>query len=154
MSMTEQQKATKTVATLVVSNSLEELDKLRPFLDDVVDVCKVSKETVDSLNLALEEAMSNVMLYAYPKGHIGQIRLDAIMSEDKNILAFVLSDCGVAFDPTLQPPADITLSADERQIGGLGIFLIKNIMDEVTYRRIDGCNELTMQKKIRLRNPF
>ena len=61
---------------------------------------------------------------------------------------FVLTDTGKEFDPTLAPEADITLSADEREIGGLGIFLIRQIMNEVRYQRIDGKNILTLEKKL------
>ena len=60
----------------------------------------------------------------------------------------VLTDTGKKFDPTLAPEADITLSADEREIGGLGIFLIRQIMNEVRYERIDGKNILTLEKKL------
>ena len=63
-------------------------------------------------------------------------------------IVFVLTDTGKEFDPTLAPEADITLSADEREIGGLGIFLIRQIMNEVRYERIDGKNVLTLEKKL------
>lgn len=136
------------MATLVVSNSLDELVRLQPFVSEVVAKCNVSEDMEGTINLALEEALVNVMLYAYPKGQEAQIRLDAIHSDSPNTLAFVITDSGVAFDPTSRPSADITLPVEERPIGGLGIFLVKNIMDEVTYRRIDGHNELTMLKRI------
>jgi sigma-B regulation protein RsbU (phosphoserine phosphatase) len=63
-------------------------------------------------------------------------------------IVLILTDTGKEFDPTAAPEADITLSADERQIGGLGIFLIRQIMNEVRYERIDGKNVLTLEKKI------
>lgn len=62
--------------------------------------------------------------------------------------ALVLTDTGKEFDPTMAPEADITLSADERKIGGLGIFLIRQIMNEVKYERIDGKNVLTLEKRL------
>ena len=62
--------------------------------------------------------------------------------------ALVLADTGKEFDPTMAPEADITLSADERKIGGLGIFLIRQIMNEVKYERIDGKNVLTLEKRL------
>ena len=64
------------------------------------------------------------------------------------MIEFSLSDSGKAFDPTQMPDADVTLSADERQIGGLGIFLIRQIMDDVRYERADGRNVLTLTKFI------
>ena len=65
-----------------------------------------------------------------------------------NILIFVLTDSGKEFDPTKVPDADVTLSAEEREIGGLGIFLIRQIMDIVEYQRIDGKNVLTIGKQL------
>jgi sigma-B regulation protein RsbU (phosphoserine phosphatase) len=65
-----------------------------------------------------------------------------------NNLVFLLTDSGKEFDPTQAPDADITLSAEERQIGGLGIFLIRQIMNTVEYQRIDGKNVLTLGKQL------
>ena len=73
--------------------------------------------------------------------------VEAVIREKE--LRFILSDSGVAFDPTAAPEADITLDVSERPIGGLGIFLVRNIMDEVTYTRSDdGKNILTTIKKL------
>ena len=88
----------------------------------------------------------NVINYAYPKEKHESIYLSARLHEGSIVL--VLTDTGMEFDPTMVPEADITLSADERQIGGLGIFLIRQIMNEVKYERIDGKNILTLEKKL------
>ncbi|MEG2178346.1 MAG: ATP-binding protein, partial [Bacteroidales bacterium] len=66
-----------------------------------------------------------------------------------NELIFVLTDKGAAFDPTQMPEADISLTLEERPIGGLGIFLVRKIMGEVTYQRIDDKNQLEMRKKLK-----
>ena len=99
-----------------------------------------------SLNLALEEAVTNVILYAYPEGSDGLVDVEAIMSKDK--LKFIISDSGKEFDPTAAPEADITLGVEDRPIGGLGIYLVRNIMDSVSYERTDGKNILSMTKKL------
>ena len=99
-----------------------------------------------NLNLVLEEAVSNVILYAYGKEEQKEIFLVA-QSCDNN-LVFVLTDSGTEFDPSKVPDADITLSAEEREIGALGIFLIRQIMNTVEYQRIDGKNVLTMRKQL------
>jgi anti-sigma regulatory factor (Ser/Thr protein kinase) len=99
-----------------------------------------------NLTLVLEEAVVNVINYAYPKEDHESIYLSAKM-QDGSII-FVLSDSGKEFDPTMAPEADVTLSAEDRQIGGLGIFLIRQIMNEVKYERIDGKNVLTLEKKL------
>ena len=99
-----------------------------------------------SLNLALEEAVTNVIQYAYPEGSDGLVDIEAIIREDQ--LDFIITDSGRAFDPTAKPEVDITAGVEERPIGGLGIHLVKHIMDSVTYKRVDRKNILTMIKKL------
>ncbi len=96
------------------------------------------------MNLVLEEAVSNIILYAYPKQMGKEISIMA--DENDNILVLTLTDTGEEFDPTQVPEVDINLSAEERSIGGLGIFLIKNIMNEVEYQRVEGRNVFTLKK--------
>jgi sigma-B regulation protein RsbU (phosphoserine phosphatase) len=98
------------------------------------------------LNLAIEEAVVNVMNYAYPKGVKGMVNIDATISSKG--LKFVINDNGTPFDPTAKAEVDTTLSAEERNIGGLGIHLIRQIMDSINYEYIDGRNVLTLLKKI------
>ena len=88
----------------------------------------------------------NIINYAYPKEEHQSIYLSARLHEGSIVL--ILTDTGKEFDPTMAPEADVTLSADEREIGGLGIFLIRQIMQTVDYRRVDGKNILTMVKMI------
>ena len=132
---------------LVIENDLSEISKLAVFVDELGKELNLTPELIFNLNLVLEEAVSNVILYAYPKETQQEIVLTANKS-DKNLI-FVLSDTGKAFDPTQVPDADVTLSAEERQIGGLGIFLIRQIMNEVKYQRIDGKNSLTLIKQFK-----
>ena len=87
-----------------------------------------------------------MILYAYPKGESQEISLVANATE--NNLVFLLTDSGKEFDPTQAHDADVTLSAEERQIGGLGIFLIRLIKNTVEYQRIDGKNVLTLGKQL------
>ena len=90
--------------------------------------------------------MTNVIMYAYPEGTDGLVDIEAIIRKDS--LSFVISDSGQPFDPTASPDADISLGVTERPIGGLGIYLVRNIMDSVSYERADGKNILTMTKNI------
>ena len=87
-----------------------------------------------------------MILYAYPNGSDGLVNVEAILREHS--LEFVITDKGVPFDPTAVPDADVTLEAEERNIGGLGIYLVRQLMDEVRYQRIDDKNVLTMIKNI------
>ncbi len=131
---------------LILFNRREEIAKLAPFIEEFAAQAGLAEELVFSLNLALEEAVSNVVLYAYPpdKKHT----LTLVAKRDGDIVTFILSDTGKEFDPTAAPEADITLSAQEREIGGLGIFLVKQIMDSVEYQRIENKNILTLKKLI------
>ena len=131
---------------LVLKNEISEISKLAVFIEELGEELHLTPDLVFNLNLVLEEAVSNVILYAYPKGEQQEISLSANVSD--NNLVFVLTDSGKEFDPTQAPDADITLSAEERQIGGLGIFLIRQIMNQIEYQRIDGKNVLTLGKQL------
>ena len=102
---------------------------------------------VSNLNLALEEAAANVIQYAYPEGKSGPVVLTSL--RDREGLHFSLSDRGQPFDPTSAPETDVQAGLTERRIGGLGIHLVRSIMDAVRYERKDSWNILTMTKKIR-----
>ena len=125
---------------------MAEISKLAIFIEELGEEFGLSPELVFNLNLVLEEAVSNVILYAYPKEEHQIISL--IARKKDNQLIFVLTDSGKEFDPTQAPDADITLSAEDRPIGGLGIFLIRQIMNTVEYQRIEGQNVLTLGKEL------
>ena len=131
---------------LILQNEVAEISKLAIFIDELGEEFGLSPELVFNLNLVLEEAVSNVILYAYPKEEHQTISL--LAKKKENQLIFVLTDSGKEFDPTQAPDADITLSAEDRPIGGLGIFLIRQIMNTVEYQRIDGKNVLTLGKEL------
>ena len=131
---------------LILQNEVAEISKLAIFIEELGEEFGLSPELVFNLNLVLEEAVSNVILYAYPKEEHQTISL--IARKKDNQLIFVLTDSGKQFDPTQAPDADITLSAEDRPIGGLGIFLIRQIMNTVEYQRIEGKNILTLGKEL------
>ena len=131
---------------LTLPNDVNTIPQLNEFVDMVCEEAGMDMATTMSLNLALEEAVVNVMSYAYPEGTVGTIDIDAEANGQE--IAFILSDSGSAFDPTQKEEVDTTLSAEERSIGGLGIHLIRQIMDDVKYERKDDKNILTLTKKI------
>ena len=131
---------------LVLHNSVDQISQLADFLQEIADEKGLDASTAMNINLALEEAVTNVIMYAYPEGTDGLVDLEAILRDDS--LVFILKDNGTPFDPTAAPEADVTLSAEERKIGGLGIFLVRKIMDTVHYVRSDGQNVLSMTKNI------
>ena len=132
--------------SIILTNDISEINKLSEFVEEIGNELSLAPDVVFNLNLVLEEAVVNIINYAYPKEDHQSIYLSATLHEGSIIL--VLTDTGVEFDPTMAPEADITLSAEERPIDGLGIFLIRQIMNEVRYDRIDGKNVLTMEKKL------
>lgn len=127
---------------LVMRNDIQQI----PTLSEWVDWLHVPDELNMPINLALEEIVANVMLYAYPENKSGQLIVESWRC--KGNIYFAISDMGKAFDPTAHAEADITLSAEERPIGGLGIHLVRQLMDEVNYARLDGKNILMLRKKL------
>ncbi len=134
--------------TLIVNNNIEESDLLFPYMQEIEVALHLPESLTNMLNLALEEALVNSISYAYPKGETGKVSLTTEWKEPTSTLVFTLVDRGIPFDPTAMPEVDTTLSADERPIGGLGIYLIRKIMTDVRYERVNDENHLIMQKRI------
>ena len=132
--------------SLTLANDIEQVPQLAEFVDHVCEAMGFDDTTTMQMNLALEEAVVNVMNYAYPEGSYGTVNIE-VQANDVRV-KFVISDNGKRFDPTSVAAVDTTLSAEERSIGGLGIFLVRQLMDSVNYERIGGFNVLTLRKKL------
>ncbi|MGD9556268.1 MAG: ATP-binding protein [Mangrovibacterium sp.] len=136
---------TQKYKNLVIRNEIGELNRLVSFLEELEEEWNLPPALVPSLNLALEEALSNVIFYAYEKGTENQISLEfSLKGKDMTV---VISDEGKPYDPTQKEDPDLNLPVEDRPIGGLGIFLIRQIMDEVKYSREDRKNKLTLVKR-------
>lgn len=135
----------KTHKQLIISNDIAELGRVVAFLDVIEEEWVLPSSLIMPLNLVLEEALTNVIFYAYEKESKNEIVID--FEKRGNELEIKITDSGKPFDPTLKSDPDITLPIDERPIGGLGILLIKKIMDKVTYQRKESFNILLMTKK-------
>ncbi|MBR5326446.1 MAG: ATP-binding protein [Prevotella sp.] len=129
---------------LTLPNDIETISQLNEFIDGFCEETGISKDVCMSLNLAIEEAVVNVMNYAYPMGTVGYVDIEA--EADKKVVTFVISDTGQPFDPTKEADADITLPAEKRPVGGLGIHLVRHIMDSISYEYADHRNILTLRK--------
>ena len=129
-----------------LKNQVEELKRVARFVKDFGEELGLDMELRMNLNLVMEEMVSNIIFYAYPEGTEGTIELAA--ESDGKELTFLLSDQGREFDPTLKQDPDLDINPAERNIGGMGIYIVKNIMDEVTYQRLKDKNLLRMKKKI------
>lgn len=129
-----------------LANDLDEVSLLAEFVEDLCAELDLSAETTMNINLALEEAVANVIMYAYPSGERHEMLLKVTSSPTQ--LVFLLADNGISFDPTKVEDVNIMLPIEERPVGGLGIFLIRSIMNEVSYQRLDGTNHLIMKKNL------
>ena len=142
----EQDKNARLCRSITLSNNIDEVPQLATFVDEICEAIDLDMSTAMSLNLAIEEAVVNVMEYAYPAGTKGNVNIEAKVNDQR--LKFVITDWGTPFDPTAKQEVDTTLSAEERPIGGLGIHLVRQIMDSINYERTDGKNVLTLRKKL------
>ena len=133
--------------SLVLPCDLQEVPRLNVFVEEVCQSVGFDELTTMSIKVAVEEAVVNVMKYAYPPGQQRDVTIEAASNEVR--LKFTIIDCGKPFDPTVQSEVDTTLSAKERKIGGLGIHIIRQNMDSINYERIDNLNVLTLRKKIK-----
>ena len=131
---------------LIIKNQMQELERVSAFVEGIVEELKLGQDMLCELQLVMEEMVVNVISYAYPEGTVADITL--IAESDGTELTFVISDKGKEFDPTQQEDTDMSINPAEREIGGMGIFIVKNIMNEVTYQRLEGHNLLTMKKTL------
>ena len=129
---------------IVIKNDIHELPKFNNFQKAFYAKLNLDKPEARKMQLAVEEAVVNVIDYAYPIDTEGNIEVR--MMSDGHILKIVITDSGVFFDPTTKKKADTTLSAEERQIGGLGLLLVRELMDTINYEREEGKNILTLIK--------
>jgi len=133
---------------IIMKNEMSEVSRMRGFFLSVCREHDIDMGFFKMLNLAIEEWVANVINYAYPKGTRGHIELTAKVVDD--ILTLVIKDHGAPFDPTQHEEVDIEAELDDREIGGLGIHLVKNIMDTMQYERsADGYNILTLTKNLK-----
>ena len=131
---------------ITLKNDVKEVEKLGSFVKQVAESLSLDKSLTGRLRLAVEETVVNVMEYAYPQGTTGDVNIRATSNGRR--LKFIISDSGIPFNPTEVTAADTTLSAEERPIGGLGILLVRELMDSINYERINGQNVLTLTKSI------
>lgn len=129
-----------------IKNRMEEMERVNLFIEEIGEELGLDMELQMNLNLVIEEMVVNTISYAYPEGTEADIELKA--ESNGKELTFVLSDSGREFDPTLSEDPDMNVNPADRKLGGMGIYIVKNIMNEVTYQRLEGKNLLTMKKNI------
>ena len=141
------------VRELTVEAKTDNLSQVLAFLEQRLEELDCPMKTQMQIEMALEEMFVNVASYAYKRDPSAVYPSELVTihvedTEDPRSVAVTLTDCGMPFDPLKQEEPDITLSAQERQIGGLGIFLVRKSMDHVEYEHKDGKNILTFRKNL------
>jgi len=127
-------------------NNLSELGTLCEKMESVGQALSLSRRCLFEMNLALDELFTNIISYGFQDQSEHFIRVN--ISADQDVVTVVLEDDGMAFNPVDRIPPEIPCTLDECKVGGLGIHLVKNLMDEVTYERRAGMNVLTLKKSI------
>ena len=125
----------------------ESLSDVLGFVEQTLESFECPMKIQTAICVAIEEVFVNVAHYAYPDS-TGDMTLHIGFDESSRTITFRMTDRGVPFDPLKKPDPDITLSAEEREIGGLGIFIAKKTMDSLSYAYENGENILTMMKKL------
>jgi len=131
----------------VIENQIGELSSLADKIEELAEKWELSMALAMNINLVIEEAVSNIIFYAFPENDKHEIKIS--VSLNNKILVVEISDDGIPFNPLAQVQPDITLPAEDRPVGGLGIFLISQVMDKMDYTRQKNWNILTLNKIIK-----
>ena len=127
-----------------IAAKLENLEPMLAFIEQGAKKLGFDAQKLNRIHLASEEALLNVINYAYPNNY-GNIEITYEVKEDKRFVVEII-DWGIPFDPLSLPKPDVEAPIEKRKVGGLGIYLIRTIMDEVNYRRNQDRNILTLTK--------
>ena len=132
---------------LNIRNDIQSLPLVNEWIEQCCEEAGLGLDWVMKFQLVIEEMVSNVIFYAYDQQQ-QEAAIELRFTWEAGTVSILLRDWGKPFDPTAKEDPDITLSVDDRPIGGLGIFMVKQLMDEVRYERVGSSNLLTLQKRI------
>lgn len=124
------------------------IPQITEFVNTELDRLGCSIKAQMAIDIAIDEMLANISSYAYAAGK-GTVEVRVDFDEENRTVAITFMDRGIPFDPLQRKEPDTSLPAEEREIGGLGIFLVRKTMDAMEYRRENGTNILTIRKKIR-----
>ncbi len=131
--------------TLIIAATDTNLTQVNNFVHKFMpDSC--STQLINQIDLAVEEIFVNIAHYAYTKENDDTKSVTIGCNFNQNELTIFFKDSGKAFNPLLREDPDLTMNADEREMGGLGIYLTKTFMDDINYEYKDNCNCLTIKK--------
>lgn len=132
---------------LTIDATIENIEKVTAFVDEQLEMYDCSMKAQMQIDIAIDELFGNIAHYAYnPDVGPATVRIEVTGDPLSVIITFI--DHGIPYDPLKKEDPDITLSAEDRQIGGLGIYMVKKSMDEITYEYKDGQNILRIKKQI------
>lgn len=132
---------------LTVDATIDNVPAVLEFIDEQLEQLGCPRKTQIQIDVAVEELFSNIAFYAYqPETGAAAVCVEAL--ENPHAVAVTFIDGGTPYDPLAREDPDITLSAEERKIGGLGIYMVKQTMDDVSYQYQDGRNILRIKKKL------
>lgn len=135
---------------LTLEATVENLERVTEFVDRQLEKMGCPAKIRMQMNIAVDELFGNIAHYAYPKGKgMAAVEIEPSMREGEAAAVVVtFTDWGVPYNPLLQEEPDVTLSAEERQIGGLGLHIVKKSMDDISYEYKEGRNILKIRKRI------
>ena len=132
---------------LTVQATLENISAVTAFIDEQLEALDCPMKAQMQIDVAIDELFCNIASYAYGDG-TGEATVRFDFDEAARTASVVFEDGGIPFDPLEKGDPDVTLSAEEREIGGLGIFMVKKTMDQLEYSHENGANLLTVRKRI------
>ena len=132
---------------LTVSATLEKLEEVQAFIAGELEEYGCPMKAAMQISIAVEEIYVNIAHYAYHP-EVGEATVRCCVGGDPLQVTIQFLDSGKPFDPLSKPDTDVSLSAEERKIGGLGILMVKKSMDDVTYEYRGGFNILTLKKNL------
>ena len=132
---------------LTIAATVENIDAVTDFVNEQLEALDCSMKVQMQIDIAIDELFGNIAHYAY-NPEIGQATVRVEVSQDPLAVVITFIDKGVPYDPLTKADPDTTLSVEERDIGGLGIYMVKKSMDEITYEYKDGQNILAIKKNL------
>ena len=133
--------------SITVEAKIENVDKVTEFVNEMLEEKDCPLKVQMQLDFAIDEIFGNIAYYAYGKGS-GNATIQIEMEDNPPKITLTFIDQGIPYNPLENKDPDITLDIEDREIGGLGIFLVKKTMDELSYEYADGQNILTMKKEL------
>ena len=130
---------------MTLAATLENIDAVTDFVNEQLELLDCPMKAQMQINIAIDEIFSNIARYAYAPGSgDATVRVETVSDPPAVMITFI--DAGTPYNPLTKEDPDTTLSAEEREIGGLGIYMVKKSMDAMEYAFEDGCNKLSIKK--------